>query len=64
MLKWDAKLSRALHISDNHRKVLALVLKFFAHSGDSWFWLAGLLITWLLTEGEWRERLLFLLLVW
>lgn len=59
LLKWDAKLSRALHINQ-HRKVLALVLKIFAHSGDSWFWLAGLLIAWLLTEGEWRERLLFI----
>ncbi|MCE1255030.1 MAG: phosphatase PAP2 family protein [Anaerolineae bacterium] len=29
---------------------------FFAHSGDSWFWLAGLFIVWLLTPGEWHRR--------
>lgn len=59
LLKWDAQLSKAIHISDNHT-ILAPVLKFFAHSGDSWFWLAGLLITWLVMDGEWRQRALFL----
>lgn len=59
LLKLDAKLSKALQIK-HHRKALALVLKIFAHSGDSWFWLAGLLIAWLLSESEWRERLLFI----
>jgi membrane-associated phospholipid phosphatase len=59
LLKWDAQLSKALHISNKHT-IAALVLKFFAHSGDSWFWLAGLFITWLTTDGEWRERVVFL----
>lgn len=59
LLRWDAQLSKALHVSDKHT-IVALVLKFFAHSGDSWFWLAGLIITWLLTVGEWRQRVLFL----
>ena len=59
LLQWDAKLSKALHISDKHT-IAALVLKFFAHSGDSWFWLGGLFITWLVTDGEWRERVVFL----
>ena len=59
LLKLDAKLSKALQIN-NHRKILAMVLKIFAHSGDSWFWLAGLFIAWLLSKGEWRQRLLFI----
>ncbi len=29
---------------------------FMAHSGDSWFWMAALLIIWLLTRGEWHTR--------
>jgi membrane-associated phospholipid phosphatase len=59
LLKWDAQLSKALLVSDN-TTIAALVLKFFAHSGDSWFWLAGLTITWLVTVGAWRERVVFL----
>lgn len=59
LLKWDAQLSKALHVSNNY-SIVSLVLKFFAHSGDSWFWLAGLIITWLVTVGEWRQRVLFL----
>jgi undecaprenyl-diphosphatase len=59
LLKLDAKLSKALLIKEN-KPFLALVLKFFAHSGDSWFWLVGLLIAWLLSESEWRQRLLFI----
>ena len=27
---------------------------FFAHSGDSWFWLAGLFFIWLLNHGIWH----------
>lgn len=32
------------------------VAAFLAHSGDSWFWLAGLGLVWLLSAGEWRTR--------
>lgn len=28
---------------------------FFAHSGDSWFWGAGLMILWFLSEPDWKE---------
>ena len=58
LLKWDAKLSKRLHINED-RKLFALILKIFAHSGDSWFWVAGLVIIWLVSQGEWRERALF-----
>lgn len=59
LLRLDSKLSKTLHINDN-RSFIAFIMKVFAHSGDSWFWLAGLSITWLLSEGEWRQRSLFL----
>ena len=59
LLKLDAKYSKALRIHEDH-KFIALILKIFAHSGDSWFWLAGLLITWFISQGPWRDRALFL----
>jgi len=58
-LKWDARISKALFVPED-RKALALTLKIFAHSGDSWFWLAGLFFVWLFTKGAWREQALFL----
>jgi membrane-associated phospholipid phosphatase len=59
LLKMDASLSKAMHV-DHNNKWVAWILKFFAHSGDSWFWLAGLLITWLVSAGEWRQRAVYL----
>lgn len=29
---------------------------FFAHSGDSWFWMAGLVLIWLMTRGTWHQN--------
>lgn len=55
----DASLSKTLRIPKEKRG-LSLILKIFAHSGDSWFWLAGLFIVWLFSEGEWRWRSFFL----
>jgi len=34
----------------------------FAHSGDSWFWLLGLLLIWWLGSPEWQRRALALIL--
>ncbi len=59
LLNIDARLSKALYVPAE-RTILSLVLKIFAHSGDSWFWLAGLFILWVFSEHEWRERAVFL----
>ena len=59
LLRIDSILSKTLHINDKN-SFIALIMKLLAHSGDSWFWLAGLCITWLLSEGEWRQRSVFL----
>ena len=59
LLKLDSKLPKSLLIKDN-QSFGTLIMKILAHSGDSWFWLAGLCITWLFSEGEWRQRALFL----
>jgi len=58
-LKADAARSKALLVSSNKR-ILSLILKVFAHSGDSWFWLTGLFLVWLLSEETWGRRAVFL----
>lgn len=59
ILKFDAHISKLLRVPEE-QKLHSLILKIFAHSGDSWFWLAGLFITWLFSEGEWRQRSAFI----
>ncbi|MBG0771765.1 MAG: hypothetical protein H0S82_08650, partial [Anaerolineaceae bacterium] len=53
VMKLDARLSKTLRVPD-HRHWLAFFLKFFAHSGDSWFWLAGLFFVWFFGSEAWR----------
>ncbi len=43
----DIELSQALQIPDS-RQALKRVAAVFAHSADSWFWLAGLFLFWIL----------------
>ena len=59
IFKLDARCSKALFIPPE-KKALSLILKIFAHSGDSWFWLTGLFLVWLFGTESWRERALFL----
>lgn len=59
LLKTDARISKSLHNARKNRFLSAL-LKFFAHSGDSWFWLGGLFFVWLFGQSEWRQRAVFL----
>jgi undecaprenyl-diphosphatase len=55
LLELDARLSDRLRIAEQPGPLrsLAVVL---AHSGDSWFWLAGLGLLWLLNPDGGRER--------
>ncbi len=59
ILKLDARLSKSLRVPAS-RKFLSLLLKILAHSGDSWFWLAGLFLVWLFSDGPWHDRAAFL----
>jgi len=54
LLKTDADLSGRLRVAEKPGllRSLAVVL---AHSGDSWFWGAGLIILWLLGDANWKE---------
>ncbi len=56
----DARLTQRFHIA-GQPGLLRSLAAFLAHSGDSWFWAAGLLRVWLLGSADWRRRALFLL---
>jgi undecaprenyl-diphosphatase len=51
ILDLDQKYSQKLYLPSD-RKLLRAAAAFFAHSGDSWFWLAGLFIIWLFSKGQ------------
>ncbi len=55
LLDQDIQLTRRLRIAEQARPLrgLAIVL---AHSGDSWFWLAGLATLWWLGSDFWKWR--------
>jgi undecaprenyl-diphosphatase len=54
LLEKDWRWSASLRISE--KSSLRPLAVFFAHSGDSWFWVAGLSLIWLLTQGDWHNR--------
>lgn len=51
----DNRLSRLsrLGVNDRLTKTVAVIL---AHSGDSWFWLLGLLLLWWFGNEYWKQR--------
>ncbi len=54
LLEADHKISARLQLSKEN-VLLRSAAVFFAHSGDSWFWLAALFIIWLFTQGDWHK---------
>lgn len=55
MVKLDAEWSERLRMTPS-RKLWFQIAAFLAHSGDSWFWLAGLFLVWLFIPGQWHTR--------
>lgn len=53
LLQMDADFSARLRLSQSSRwwKLAA----FFAHSGDSWFWMLGLFLLWILGNADWHK---------
>lgn len=53
LLEIDASLSAKLQLDQSSPswKLIA----FLAHSGDSWFWMLGLLLIWLLGDKQWHD---------
>ena len=60
MIELDARLSDRMRIAESSGllRTLAVIL---AHSGDSWFWLAGLGLLWWLGTDYWKVRALILI---
>ncbi len=58
-LELDARYSQRLRLESGKGLAWSLAA-FFAHSGDSWFWMAGLILVWLFTGAEWRYRAVIL----
>lgn len=50
----DKELSKQMRVAEQPGALRSLAA-FFAHSGDSWFWGAGLIIVWFLKDSFWKE---------
>jgi undecaprenyl-diphosphatase len=55
LLTLDEAWSRRLRVAERPGLLRSLAA-FLAHSGDSWFWLLGLAVLWVLANPAWRER--------
>jgi undecaprenyl-diphosphatase len=53
LLKIDASLSAKLRLDQS--SPWWKLITFLAHSGDSWFWMLGLLLIWLLGNEQWHD---------
>jgi undecaprenyl-diphosphatase len=55
LMEIDARWSQRLRVAEKPGllRTLAAIL---AHSGDSWFWLLGLIVLWLAGDPYWRQR--------
>ena len=54
LLEADHRVSEKIQLKGS-QKILRALAAFFAHSGDSWFWVAGLFLIWLFTRGDWHK---------
>ena len=54
ILQLDARLSDKLRVAEKPGALRTLAV-FFAHSGDSWFWGAGLVLLWWFTNTFWKQ---------
>jgi undecaprenyl-diphosphatase len=61
LIELDARLSAQMRVAERPGP-LRTAAAFFAHSGDSWFWWAGLGVLWWLGNSFWRPWALTVLL--
>lgn len=54
LLELDARLSDKLRVAEKPGALRSLAV-FFAHSGDSWFWIAALLVLWFFSASAWKR---------
>lgn len=62
ILEWDVAQSERMRLPDPNN-VRFRWAAFFAHTGDSWFWLIGLSTIWLVSDGPWHTRAALLALI-
>ncbi|HSV85521.1 MAG TPA: phosphatase PAP2 family protein [Levilinea sp.] len=55
----DARYSQRMRLDPDHKGWWHLA-NFFARSGDSWFWMLGLVMVWLFAGPDWRYRSVFM----
>jgi undecaprenyl-diphosphatase len=58
ILVWDARTSARLRVAEKPG-LLRTVAAILAHSGDSWFWILGLVVLGWLGNPYWRWRVIF-----
>lgn len=61
LLEFDFEFSEKIRIK-TEKTLLWYVTSWMAHSGDSWYWLGGLPLIWLLSNGEWHNRAALILI--
>ncbi len=61
LLRLDARASQRLRAAEKVGWLRPICVA-LAHSGDSWFWLAGLAVMALALSGAWRERAIIFIL--
>ena len=54
ILELDARLSEQMRVAEKPGALRSWAA-FFAHSGDSWFWAAALMLGWLVSNSLWRK---------
>jgi undecaprenyl-diphosphatase len=54
LLEFDARLSDRLRVAEQPGLLRTLAV-FFAHSGDSWFWWAALILLWFFSSPLWKR---------
>lgn len=59
LLEKDRDLTRRLQVAEQPGKRRAVFI-LLAHSGDSWFWLVGVVLLWFLGNADWQKRALVL----
>ncbi len=59
LLKADLHISQKLRLPPEAKLARGFAI-FFAHSGDSWFWLGALFLIWLIKHNQWHAISAFL----
>ena len=59
LLEFDARLSSRMRVAERPGRLRTVAI-LLAHSGDSWLWLLGLVVLWLVGNDYWKSRAILL----